>query len=438
MKYLTLGDLQIPLCFVSNVSWAKTSKTTTASDGRVRARGFNAVEVSLRLSLDVPTCSAWGLSASEWIDKLSNLPVERTTGAAQLQIGELTVYPSVLFAISSINTTESSDASTTAASLIECDITLSGVATAKAVSRNEQLAKADAQVVIPDVTIGIDGSANTIQIKDAYAINEFVRGAASIRLGFSVGDDLALPDRESFFNEFVARGFVEADGVKWYVVDGLILDNEIAVTCSALPAKSMQSAHRTWINGASLRSIFIELGNMCGASSVDCGIDGTIDYYLLNGSPLEALQSIASDVGAIIYAHDARVRILPATRKQDIAYALPLKETQFDVIEDNRGEGFGGVDWCDGVRRFKAGDASKSCHVVRSSIRMNAKAVAQAVLEAENFKSRRLRVSMPLRDDIVVGSALSLELQNEQVVVVVNSTEKDYLSEILTVEAFAV
>ena len=67
MKYLTLGDLQIPLCFVSNVSWAKTSKTTTASDGRVRARGFGAVEVSLRLSLDVPTCSAWGLSANEWI-----------------------------------------------------------------------------------------------------------------------------------------------------------------------------------------------------------------------------------------------------------------------------------------------------------------------------------------------------------------------------------
>ena len=107
--------------------------------------------------------------------------------------------------------------------------------------------------MIPDVVIGIDGSANTIQIKDAYAINEFVRGAASIRLGFSVGDDLALPDRESFFNEFVARGFVETDGVKWYVVDGLILDNEIAVTCSALPAKSMQSAHRTWIKGASLR-----------------------------------------------------------------------------------------------------------------------------------------------------------------------------------------
>ena len=350
MKYLTLGDLQIPLCFVSNVSWAKTSKTTTASDGRVRARGFGAVEVSLRLSLDVPTCSAWGLSASEWIDKLSNLPVERTTGAAQLQIGELTVYPSVLFAISSINTTESSDASTTAASLIECDITLSGVATAKAVSRNEQLAKADAQVVIPDVTIGIDGSANTIQLKDTYAINEFVRGAASIRLGFSVGDDLALPDRESFFNEFVARGFVEADGVKWYVVDGLILDNEIAVTCSALPAKSMQSAHRTWIKGASLRSIFVELGAMCGASSVDCGIDGAIDYYLLNGSPLEALQAIASDVGAIIYAQNDVIRILPTTRKQDIAYALPLKETQFDVIEDNRGEGFGGVDWCDGVR----------------------------------------------------------------------------------------
>lgn len=99
---------------------------------------------------------------------------------------------------------------------------------------------------------------------------------------------------------------------------------------------------------------------------------------------------------------------------------------------------FGGVDWCDGVRRFKAGDTAKNCHVVRSSIRMNARAVAEAVLDAVNFKSRRLRVSMPLRDDIIVGSALSLELQNEQVVVVVNSTEKDYLSEILTVEAFAV
>ena len=236
----------------------------------------------------------------------------------------------------------------------------------------------------------------------------------------------------------MARGFVETDGVKWYVVDGLILDNEIAVTCSALPAKAMQSAHRTWIKGASLRSIFVELGDMCGASSVDCGIDGTIDYYLLNGSPLEALQSVARDIGAIIYAQNDVIRILPTTRKQDIAFALPLKETQFDVIEDNRGEGFGGVDWCDGVRRFNAGDTSKNCHVVRSSIRMNARAVAEAVLEAVNFKSRRLRVSMPLRDDIIVGSALSLELQNEQVVVVVNGTEKDYLSEILTVEAFAV
>lgn len=438
MKYLTLGDLKIPLCFVSNVSWSKTSKTTTASDGRVRARGFVASEVSVRLSLDVPTCIAWGLNASGWLDKLSTLPVERSTGAAQLQIGAYTAYPSMLFAITSVNTTESSDASSTTSPLIECDITLSGVSTSKFVSRNDQLSLSDAQSVIPDVSIGVSGSANKIQIKDTYAINEFVRANASIRLGFSVGDDLALPDRESFFNEFVARGFVETDGVKWYVVDGLIMDNEIAVTCSALPAKSMQSAHRTWIKGASLRSIFVELGAMCGASSVDCGIDGTIDYYLLNGSPLEALQAIADDVGAIIYAHDARVRILPTTRKQDIAFALPLKETQFDVIEDNRGEGFGGVDWCDGVRRFKAGDTAKNCHVVRSSIRMNAKAVADAVLEAKNFKSRRLRVSMPIRDDIIVGSALSLELQNEQVVVVVNSTEKDYLSEILTVEAFAV
>ena len=438
MKYLTLGDLAVPLPFVSNVSWSKTAKTTTASDGRVRARGFGAVEVSLRLSLDVPTCSAWGLNAGEWIDRLANLPVERTTGAAQLQIGDLTVYPSTLFAITSINTTESSDASSTAASLIECDITLSGVAVSKAVARNEQLSKAEAQAVIPDVSIGVEGSANTIQLKDAYAINEFVRANASIRLGFCVGDDLALPDRESFFNEFVARGIVEADGVKWYVVDGLILDNEIAVTCSALPAAATQSAHRTWINGASLRAIFVELGNMCGASSVDCGIDGTVDYYLLNGTPLAALQAIADDVGAIIYAHNDAIRILPTTRKQDIAFALPLKETQFDVIEDNRDEGFGGVDWCDGVRRFKAGDTAKICYVVRSSIRMNAKAVASAVLEAVNFKSRRLRIAMPLRDDIVVGSAISLELQNEQVVVVVNSTEKDYLGEILTLEAFAV
>ena len=438
MKYLTFGDLKIPLCFVSNVSWSKTSKTTTASDGRVRARGFVATEVSVRLSLDVPTCIAWGLNASEWLDKLSNLPVERSTGAAQLHIGEATVYPSVLFAVTSVNTTESSDASSTASPLIECDITLSGVSTSKFVSRNDQLSRADAQAVIPDVSIGVSGSTNKIQVKDTYAINEFVRANASIRLGFIVGDGLALPDRESFFSEFVARGFVEADGVKWYVVDGLILDNEIAVTCSALPAESMQSAHRTWMKGASLRSIFVDLGRMCGASSVDCGIDGTIDYYLLNGSPLEALQAIADDVGAIIYAQNARVRVLPTTRKQDIAYALPLKETQFDVIEDNRGEGFGGVDWCDGVRRFKAGDTAKNCHVVRSSIRMNARAVADAVLEAVNFKSRRLRVSMPLRDDIIVGSALSLELQNEQVVVVVNGTEKDYLSEILTVEAFAV
>ena len=438
MKYLTFGDLKIPLCFVSNVSWSKTSKTTTASDGRVRARGFVATEVSVRLSLDVPTCIAWGLNASEWLDKLSNLPVERSTGAAQLHIGEATVYPSVLFAVTSVNTTESSDASSTASPLIECDITLSGVSTSKFVSRNDQLSRADAQAVIPDVSIGVSGSTNKIQVKDTYAINEFVRANASIRLGFIVGDDLALPDRESFFSEFVARGFVEADGVKWYVVDGLILDNEIAVTCSALPAESMQSAHRTWMKGASLRSIFVDLGRMCGASSVDCGIDGTIDYYLLNGSPLEALQAIADDVGAIIYAQNARVRVLPTTRKQDIAYALPLKETQFDVIEDNRGEGFGGVDWCDGVRRFKAGDTAKNCHVVRSSIRMNARAVADAVLEAVNFKSRRLRIAMPLRDDIIVGSALSLELQNEQVVVVVNGTEKDYLSEILTVEAFAV
>ena len=282
--------------------------------------------------------------------------------------------------------------------------------------------------MIPDVTIGIEGGANTIQLKDTYAINEFVRANASIRLGFSVGDDLALPDRESFFNEFVARGRVETDGVKWYVVDGLILDNEIAVTCSALPAKSMQSAHRTWIKGASLRSIFVELGDMCGASSVDCGIDGTIDYYLLNGAPLDAIQTIASDVGAIIYASNDVIRILPATRRQDIAYALPLKETQFDVIEDNRGEGFEGVDWCDGVRRFKAGDTSKQCHIVRSSIRMNARAVADAVLEAENFKARRLRISMPIRDDIIVGSALSLELQNEQVVVVVNGTASSTLA----------
>ena len=119
MKYLTLGDLKIPLCFVSNVSWSKTSKVTTASDGRVRARGFVATEVSVRLSLDVPTCIAWGLNASEWIDKLSNLPVERSTGAGQLQIGEATVYPSVLFAVTSVNTTESSDASSTASPNIE-------------------------------------------------------------------------------------------------------------------------------------------------------------------------------------------------------------------------------------------------------------------------------------------------------------------------------
>ena len=438
MKYLTLGDLKIPLCFVSNVSWSKTSKVTTASDGRVRARGFVATEVSVRLSLDVPTCIAWGLNASEWIDKLSNLPVERSTGAGQLQIGEATVYPSVLFAVTSVNTTESSDASSTASPHIECDITLSGVSTSKFVSRNDQLSRSDAQAVIPDVSIGVSGSANKIQIKDTYAINEFVRANASIRLGFIVGDDLALPDRGSFFNEFVARGFVEADGVKWYVVDGLILNNEIAVTCSALPAKSMQSAHRTWMKGASLRSIFVELGRMCGASRVDCGIDGSIDYYLLNGSPMAAIQSVADDVGAIIYADNEAIRVLPATKMQDISFALPLAETQFDVIEDNRGEGFAGVDWCDGVNRFIAGNPAGVVHVVRSSIRMNAKAVASAVLDAVNFKSRRLRITMPLRNDIVVGSALSLELQNEQVIVVVNSTEKDYISEILTLEALAV
>lgn len=122
MQYLSWASVQIPLAFVTGLSFRKTAKTVEHTGGYISARGFEASEISAQVEVSRAICMAMGLNFNEWFGVLDGLSVETNGEAGAVTLGGYPLYPELKFALTNKNTTRVTDLGSSAPISIACDI----------------------------------------------------------------------------------------------------------------------------------------------------------------------------------------------------------------------------------------------------------------------------------------------------------------------------
>ena len=138
MQYLSWADVQIPLCFVTGLSYAKRAKVIEHTVGYASTRGVEAAEMSVQIQVTRAACMAFGLNFDEQVMQIRSLIANKDNPSGGVTVGGYPLYPELQFALTNVNTTYTAD-SVNGISVYACDLVLSGVACTKKVCRNRAL-----------------------------------------------------------------------------------------------------------------------------------------------------------------------------------------------------------------------------------------------------------------------------------------------------------
>ena len=401
MQYFTCADIQIPLFFVDAVSWTKTARTVQHSGGYISARGFEAAEISLRAVFNQARCAPFDHDLNDSIDLIMSIHTDRASKSGVLYIGNFAIYPELEFALTNINKTIQAD-ETGNIYAVEADMVFSGVKAVKEVVRNRSL-EIEPVSTMPEVVLGVDGK--ELKLQDAFQITEFITEPDSIRLGVSVGSDLDLVSRDGFLTSLLNGGVISAalpqGEKKYYVVSADLVDEELHLTGSFYPPKSMQSLSRTY-SETTIKAVIDDLSKEAGIDC-ECLADGPIDYFLGFGTPIECIRQIQSGAGFIM---SYRGGVLTCANVPDSLFG-EYDINYIDLTQDANSEQVKGVYWYDGV----------NCHT-EGTIDSTAIRVYSPFRSARGYASECLKFARYSRNSIVVVSDIDSRIDSHSVVTV--------------------
>jgi hypothetical protein len=401
MFYLSCAEIQIPLCYISAVSWSKTARTVQHSGGYISARGFEAAEISVRAVIDYQTGAPFGLSFVDAVSMMNAVKTERTAQSGVFYIAGFSIYPELEFALTNINKTWVYDATGTPVS-IEADMVFSGVRAVKEVVRNRAL-EIDSIVTMPDVFLSV--GAKRLKIQDSFQLVEFVTNPDSISLGLSIGSDMDLVNRQGFLADLLNGGRIIADlpqgETVYYIIDANLVEETLGLTGSIYPPKAMQTLTRTY-SDTTLKAVVTDLAKEAGIEC-ECLTDGKIDYYMAFNTPIDCLKEIQTGAGFIMSCRNGKLTCagVPGTISgtKDISY--------IELTQDSDREKVSGLYWYDGINCFTDGKIDSTSVRVYSRFR-----------SSQNYASECLRFARYSRNQIVVMSDIDRSIDSHSVVTV--------------------
>lgn len=419
MQYLAWADIIIPLCFVSGFSYAKRSRVTEHRGGYVSARGFETAEISIRISLTRGAAMAFELDFNEWIRNIEDLTANPLNGQGTVSLGGYPIYPELNFALTNINRTYVTDLSTNSIHTLEADITLSGVSCVKEVSRERALIfdLDDTVIELPKVTLECDGKSLVVQ--DSLSIARFETSPDKLELEIFIGQDTKTPERDGFLNSIMTKYATATcelpqGTVVYNVISCQQVDNIMQISGSIFPEAASQVVTKSFVD-CDIADI---IKDICDTIGIDASIQisGSVDYYLMKCSPLDALQELQKSAGFIVSRQGNEVTFAFLPDSID-----PQKTLNLTVTDDSLGELTCGLIWRDGVNEYMVGETQGEVLEIQSVFCSKAgEAFAKQVLRRRRYNQSYIRIEDVIDDTIGSHSQVAIVKNNEEVPVLVD------------------
>lgn len=422
MLNLTCANFTIPLCFVQSISWMKRAKAIQHTGGYVSSRGYESAEISVKIHVDFAVCKQFGIDPQSIFSTIESTVTNRVSPSGVFYLGKYAVYPTLEFALTNINKTYTPEKG-----IIGCDCVWSGVKAVKNVARENAL-EVEPVTQIPLLTMSVNGVEMVLQ--DFCHISTFITTPDSIQLSISIGSDVDLVNREGFLKD-ILNGAIKADlpqgSTKYYIIQADLADEQLNITGSIFPPKSVRMITRTYTN-TDIKTIIKDLANESGIE-VECKCDGAIDYYCAFGTPLQCIKQLQQGAGFITSYRQGKVTCV------DVPSALN-SDIQLDYIElqqDSDTEPISGLYWYDGVNQHTAGSLGSTSLRILSPFR-----------STENYSDRCLALARYQKNSIVVQAEILQTLDTHSVVYVLSNDsiimcmaewiEFDWVNNVMTAE----
>lgn len=407
MQYFTWSSIQIPLAFVTGISYKKTAKTVEHTGGYISSKGCEAAEMSIQVAVNRQACAALGVDFNRWYGILDGLAVSTDGESGPVTIGGYPIYPELKFALTNKNCTYITDLSTSAPMSIGCDLTLSGVECVKEVVRQRALEFDDTGLGLPKISLTVNGK--TLTVRESTTVSKIDVTPNSCEIELFLGSDTTNVNRSAFLTALLDDGTATVTidlplGATTYHIIWADLTDGILQISGSIYSESANQALTETFEDCDLSDI---IKYLCDKLSMDAEIlvNGHVEYYPLNGTtPMEALEALRESAGFVVSAHlgKATFAFLP----ESISSQKTLEGLTID--EDGADEVTTQVIWRDGEHEFIYGDSTGEIKKVDSVFTSTDPKWAHECLKLTRFKAQSLVVSGDMDSEIRHHSQVSI------------------------------
>lgn len=436
MQYLSWASVQIPVAFVTGLSFRKTAKTVEHTGGYISARGFEASEISAQVEVSRATCMAMGLNFNEWFGFLDGLSVETNGEAGAVTLGGYPLYPELKFALTNKNTTRVTDLASSAPISIACDIVLSGVECVKEVNRQRTLEFDADGHVLPKISLTVNGQ--TLVVQDSTTVSKLNVTPNACELEICLGADRSNINREAFLNDLldektatVTLGLPLGD-VTYHIIWADLTNGILQISGSIFTEAANQVLTETF-DDCDLSDILQYLCDALGLKA-DIQAHGHIDHYQLNDTPMAALEALQQSAGFVVSSHLGEVTFAflpPSVTSQKTLEGLTIEEDGMDELTS-------GILWRDGEHEVTAGDTTGELLKVDAVFLSSETKWAEQCLRFAQYKANALVVSGDMDSEIRHHSQISIPKDSGDVTGLVDYYIMDYVSNVMRLEVHGV
>ncbi|MBQ9395779.1 MAG: hypothetical protein IJU23_09740 [Proteobacteria bacterium] len=429
MQYLSWADVQIPLCFVTGLSYAKRAKVIEHTGGYVSTRGFEAAEMSVQVQVTRAACMAFGLDFDEQVMQIRSLIADKDNPSGGVTVGGYPLYPELQFALTNVNTTYTAD-SVNGISVYACDLVLSGVACTKKVCRNRAL-EFDPETEIPVVSIRCNGKKLILQ--DGNQISGLVTSPNECQVECVLGEDVQTASRKGFIEDVIEKsGTIEIDlpsGMTAYnIISASLNDNILSMTGSILPEGSAQAVTMTFRN-KDISEVIDVLLKKCGSENHVVKISGKVDYFLTTATPMAAIEALQDCTGFVASLNGNRITVAWLPDAIDGQKAI-----DGDIIDDETNERISKIIWKDGLHEFEAGSGNGEHVEVNSCFSSPESAFCERLLERKRYDGTYIAIEGAIDREIGHHSQVYVEKDGEKINCLVDFYQCDWVNNIARYE----
>lgn len=398
MQYFSWASMQIPLAFVTGLSYKKTAKTAEHAGGYISSKGMEAAEIALQVEITRSACAALGVDFSHWHGILDGLEVSTDGEAGPATVGGYPIYPELKFALVNKNSTLVTDLSTNSPISIACDLTLGGVECVKEVVRQRSLEFDPDGLKMPKIWLSVNGKTMAVQESVTIAKMDVMPNSCEIEL--FLGSDTTDVNRSAFLSALISeksamiRLGLPLGDTTYHIIWADLAGGHLYISGSIYTDAANQATTHTFEN-CDISDVLKFICSKMGMEA-DILVSGHVDYYRLDGTPMDALSSLRDSAGFIISAHLGKTTFafLPdSITPQRVMEGLT-------VDEDGSDEATASVIWRDGEHEYIYGDGQGEIKKVDSVFTSTDKKWAMECLKMTRFKSSALVLSGDLDSEI--------------------------------------